>query len=102
MSDTQHTHLPWHADDLHRVWGLTHMVAECKSVLMADGSRDTATAKANNELIVRACNSHDDLLASLSNLRTAVKRLEAGDSHKGSVMNAAITDADAAITKAGG
>lgn len=65
---TEHTKLPWHAANVHIFSPKNELIASIH------GSR------ANQEFIVRACNSHDELLAAcraaLSQLKDAIKKAE--------------------------
>lgn len=70
MAETTHTPTPWHQGPYYTsdVESRDGRICECMPLM-------SPRAAANAELIVRAVNAHDDLLAALKALRSVTSRL---------------------------
>lgn len=89
MNDT-HSLLPWHIEELPATIRIRGAGDEC----VMESNQYRVHRKADTEFIVRACNSHDDLLAALKG------SLDWLASYPGGNANAAYLVARAAVDKA--
>lgn len=104
MSDNQHTPVPWDTEPTagHDRHG--------QSAIYGEDGKDIAIVydgQANAEFIVRACNSHDDLLAALKGAENCLRwaSQESTGRVKAEIVNGWIHHADqahAAVAKANG
>ncbi len=86
MSDTQHTPTPWEADEL-RIWSAAGSdPIYIASLKFAADNDCPVQAEVNGEFIVRACNSHDELVAALTDCIESL--INAGRQHVHSVERA--------------
>lgn len=68
-SHSEHSPLPW----MHQGLAVVSLGGDVAVAIMAYSDKDFAQARANAALIVRACNSHDDLLAALNGVVAAAR-----------------------------
>ena len=76
--DVQHSPLPWEAVGFHVMHERRRLIAEVWAPVEGDDPPWDERRKANAEFIVRAVNSHDDLVAALEDLILATRLAEIG------------------------
>jgi glucose dehydrogenase len=98
MSDPTHTPLPWKASDSGTgIWSANEPLGKNKIIAICSCdavSRSKDENTANADFILRACNSHYELLAALEACRNIVYRH--GQDHQMDILDAAIAKAQRA------
>ncbi len=95
--DTKHTPLPWRLEPNGPCFNIKSPDrVEHFAILVGMGHNNPGEFKANANLIVRAVNAHDDLVAALSDLKCHVAGLGDPMGDDGPLLEAA----DAALAKA--
>lgn len=95
-----HTPLPWHVGQIRGADKVIRITSACKELYceVSRDDRDEAQAEADARLIVRAVNSHPDLVATLRNILAASQAANVTESK---MLDNVHHLAEAALTKAG-